>query len=79
MSTTIVESWATDISALGPVYPFVGSEVLLWILGLAFWIGFHLLQGRLESRQVAEEEATLKDKAKMAEVMKRYDRYEILD
>ena len=38
MSTTIVETWATDISALGPIYPFVGGEVLFWLLGLIFWI-----------------------------------------
>lgn len=79
MSTTIVETWATDISVLGPIYPFVGSEFLLWIIGLVFWIGFHILQSRIESRQFEEEAAKLRDKAKMAEVMKRYDRHEILD
>ncbi len=55
MSTTIVESWATDISQLGPIYPFVDSEVLLWILGLVFWLGFHILQMRQESTELARD------------------------
>jgi hypothetical protein len=79
MSTTIVETWVTDLSVLGPVYPFVGSEFILWILGLIFWIGFHILQGRLETHQISREVETLNDKAKMEEVMKRYDQHEILD
>ena len=55
MSTTIVETWATDISALGPIYPFVGGEVLFWLLGLIFWIGFHILQLRHEEEELAED------------------------
>ena len=55
MSTTIVETWATDISALGPIYPFVGGEVLYWIVGLVFWIGFHVLQMRHEDQELAED------------------------
>lgn len=56
MSTTIVETWSgTDLAATGPIYPFVGSEFLLWILGLIFWIGFHVLQARIEKRELAED------------------------
>ena len=55
MSTTIVESWATNISELGPIYPFVGSEFLLWIIGLVFWIGFHVIQMRQESTELAKD------------------------
>ena len=55
MSTTIVETWATDISALGPIYPFVGGEVLYWIVGLICGIGFHVLQMRHEDQALAED------------------------
>ncbi len=57
MSTTIVETWATDISVLGPIYPFVGSEVVLWIIGLVCWIGFHVLQMRHETEEMAADTA----------------------
>lgn len=56
-STTIVETWSgTDLLQVGPIYPFVGSEVLLWIVGIAFWIGFHISQFRIEAQELREDE-----------------------
>ena len=47
MATTMVESWAVDLATIGPIYPWVGSEGLLVVLGLAFWIGWHIWQAAL--------------------------------
>lgn len=56
MSTTIVDTWVgTDISELGPIYPFAGSELALWVVGLAFWLGFHVLQMRHETVELAQD------------------------
>ena len=44
MSTNGMESWAVDLKDFGAIYPFQGSEVLLVIVGLAFWIGWHVIQ-----------------------------------
>lgn len=63
MATTQVTSWAVDLSTLGPIYPFVGSEVLLWISGLAFWIGFHIWQIRSENRTFEEDLSRLRTPA----------------
>ena len=63
MSTTIVETWATDISVLGPIYPFTGGEVLFWLVGLAFWLGFHVLQMRQEETELAEDTEAASDPA----------------
>lgn len=49
MSTGNFENWAGTIADIGPIYPFVGSEGLLVALGLAFWVGWHLLQLCMES------------------------------
>ena len=59
LSTTIVETWAgTDISQLGPIYPMVGSEFILFIIGIVFWLGFHFAQSGIESKEMqADEEA----------------------
>jgi len=58
-STTTVQSWTgADLSAIGPIYPFVGSEALLLVVGLIFWIGFHVLGARIEKRELeADAEA----------------------
>ncbi|MFQ5544363.1 MAG: hypothetical protein ACE5FE_00155 [Acidiferrobacterales bacterium] len=50
MTTANFESWAGNISEIGPIYPFVGSEVLLLIIGLATWIGWHIWQSIHETR-----------------------------
>ncbi|NIR29822.1 MAG: hypothetical protein GWN84_11035 [Gammaproteobacteria bacterium] len=55
MATGQVESWAGNISDIGPLYPFVGSEVFWFILGLALWILWHILQIAQEKKTHREE------------------------
>ena len=55
MSTGNFESWGGTLTDIGPLYPFVGSEVLLSIVGLACWIGWHVWQLRIEKREYEEE------------------------
>jgi hypothetical protein len=56
MSTNGMTSWAVDLKDVGAIYPFQGSEVLLVILGLAFWIGWHIWQMRLEAAEIEKEQ-----------------------
>lgn len=57
MSMTTVETWSgTDLTQLGPIYPMVGGEFVLFLLGLAFWIGFHLLQAKVEGKEMADDD-----------------------
>ena len=55
MSTNGLTSWAVDLKDVGAIYPFQGSEVLMVIIGLVFWIGFHVLQLRNEAREIRHE------------------------
>ena len=55
MSTTEVNTWVTNLSELGPIYPFVGWEIPMFILGLIFWIAFHVWQIRTENRLYEED------------------------
>ena len=55
MSTNGITSWAVDLKDVGAIYPFQGSETILVILGLAFWIGWHIWQIRHESAELADE------------------------
>ncbi len=55
MSTNGMTSWAVDLKDIGAIYPFQGAEVLMVIVGLAFWIGWHVKQLRQENEEVARE------------------------
>jgi len=55
MTTNGMTSWAVDLKDIAAVYPFQGTEFLLYILGLAFWIIWHIMQLRAEAKEVSHE------------------------
>lgn len=56
MSTTIITTWKdADLAQIGPIYPMVGTEGILVVLAVIVWIGFHILQFRVEARELAED------------------------
>jgi hypothetical protein len=57
MSTNGMTSWAVDLKDVGAIYPFQGTEVILVIVGLAFWFGWHIIQTRQESAEIASDMA----------------------
>ncbi|WP_166418310.1 hypothetical protein [Cochlodiniinecator piscidefendens] len=71
MSTIGYDSWAVDLAEVGPVYPFQGSEFILFLLGLAFWIGWHRIQYTRESAHL-EEARKAGDPEKMRELVEKY-------
>ncbi|HEX9791747.1 MAG TPA: hypothetical protein VGA60_13890 [Kiloniellales bacterium] len=72
MSMTNVESWSVDLSTIGPIYPMVGTEGLLVLLGVVFWIGWHIWQIRFESRLYDEDVKLLKEPGKLEEAMRKH-------
>ncbi len=70
LSTTIVETWAgTDITTLGPIYPMVGSEVILLIIGLVFWLGFHFSQFGIENQEIRDGEDAAKNPERLRQII----------
>ncbi|MBL4890921.1 MAG: hypothetical protein JKX91_03665 [Rhizobiaceae bacterium] len=55
MSTNGMTSWAVDLKDIAEIYPFPGTEVMLYVAGLVFWIGWHVLQLRGEATEVSHE------------------------
>jgi hypothetical protein len=55
MTTNGLTSWAVDLKDIGAIYPFQGLEWLFVILGLIFWIGWHIIQTRQETEQIEAE------------------------
>ncbi len=58
MSMTPIETWAgADLSQIGPIYPMVGTEMLLFLVGLVFWLAFHVMQKRIETKELEADDA----------------------
>ena len=60
MSTGNFANWDGDILQIGPIYPFVGSEGLMVIIAVIFWVVWHVLQIRAENRNLEEEARLLR-------------------
>ena len=50
-----VESWGGNIADIGPIYPMVGAEGVLVIIGLVLWIVWHVIQATRENRDYEEQ------------------------
>lgn len=61
MTTGNFESWGGNITDIGPIYPFVGTEMFWFILGLVLWIVWHVIQSRKETRIYEEDIARFGD------------------
>ena len=61
MTTGNFENFAGTITDIGPLYPFVGSEMALFIIALVFWLGWHLSELRIEKREYEDEAQKLSD------------------
>jgi hypothetical protein len=69
MSTGAFENWAGNIADIGPIYPFVGSEWLWFVIGVAVWIVWQIWQIRHENRTYAEELTTVGTKAALSRIV----------
>ena len=54
MSTNGMTTWAVDLKDIGAIYPFQGAEVVMVIILLVVWIGWHWLQIRQEEQEMAD-------------------------
>ena len=68
MSTGLVDNWL-NLDTFGPIYPFVGSEGLLVILGVVFWIVWHILQLKKENAEFKEDIENINKKGGPGEVL----------
>ena len=68
MATGMIENWV-NIDQYGPIYPFVGTELMLTFLGLAFWIIWHIWQMRDESREFQEDVEKIRQRGGVGAVL----------
>ncbi len=55
MKTGTFENWAGNITEIGVMYPFEGSEFILVIAGLVFWIIWHVRQMKSENAALDQQ------------------------
>lgn len=73
MTTGSFENWSGEIADIGAIYPFEGTETLMWIVGLVLWVAWHYIQLVAENKQLAEQEVFLTDEV----LRKRVEKEEI--
>ncbi len=62
-----VESWTGTIADMGPIYPWAsdgGTETVMWIVGLVFWLAWMIWQSKHETKVYAEEVKRFGDRAR---------------
>lgn len=57
MSMTDMGNWAVDLKDVGAIYPMQGLEVVMAIIGIILWLGWHVWQIRHENATLADEVA----------------------
>ncbi len=69
MTTGLIQNWTGNITDIGPMYPFVGSEVFLVIIGVAFWIIWHIWQTKMENEAYREDTETYGDRESLTSIL----------
>ncbi len=55
MSTTPIDTWAVDLADVTLIYPGVGSEVIMTVVAIVLWLGWHVWQVKHENATYEEE------------------------
>jgi len=78
MSTGLVDNWL-NLDTFGAIYPFVGTEGMLAVLGIAFWLGWHILQIRKESAEFKADMENIKKQGGPGKVLEAEAKREMND
>ena len=68
-----ITSWSGNIADIGPIYPMVGTEGILFIIGLASWIVWHVIQARIEEKTFKDEIQRFGDSENLRKMVGRED------
>ncbi len=78
MATGNVDNWL-NVDAFGAIYPFAGTEVMLAILGYAFWLIWHVIQIRKENAEFQKDIDNIRQQGGPGKVLEDEARREIED
>ncbi|MCE2437917.1 MAG: hypothetical protein J4F39_00665 [Candidatus Latescibacteria bacterium] len=55
MRTGLIDTWVGNPADVGPMYPFVGYEVPLFVVCIVLWIAYTIWQIKHENATYADE------------------------
>ena len=50
-----METWAVDLADVGAVYPWQGTEVIMVVVAVVFWLLWHVKQLKAEQKEFSED------------------------
>ena len=56
MSMTEIGNWAVDLKDVGAIYPMQGMEVIMTVIGVVLWLGWHVWQVKHENAELGGED-----------------------
>ena len=56
MSMTEIGNWAVDLKDVGAIYPMQGMEVIMTVIGVVLWLGWHVWQAQHENAELDDGE-----------------------
>ena len=68
-STGPIETWNVNPSDVGPIYPFAGSEMVMFLICVACCAGFMLWKFVTETRDYERKSAELADSSHLEEIL----------
>ena len=72
MNTGLIESWTSDPSLIGPMYPFVGTEVLFFIICVVLWLAWTVWQIRSENGVYERDRMALRQANNLQKAVQEY-------
>lgn len=55
METGPITTWAVDLADITVIYPFVGWEMVMTVIAVVLWIGWHVWQLKFENQTYKED------------------------
>ncbi len=60
-NSTTIETWQTNPADIGPLYPYVGTELLLCALCAIFFVGFLIWKFKTENKIYNRQSEALRE------------------
>ena len=55
MPTPTIDTWAVDLADVTSIYPWVGTEGLMAVIGIVLWLAWHVWQVKHENKTYDQE------------------------